>query len=55
MHGGITYEENFKDVTILGFDCNHSISTDEHNNIEFVENNLKEVIDFIERGKENER
>ncbi len=55
MHGGITYEENFKDVTILGFDCNHSISTDEHNTIEFVENNLKEVIDFIEGGKENER
>lgn len=54
MHGGITYEENYKDSKILGFDCNHAFDTDEENTIEFVENNLKEVIDFIEE-KANER
>lgn len=54
MHGGITYEENYKDSKILGFDCNHAFDTDEENTIEFVENNLKEVIDFIEGGKEND-
>ena len=55
LHGGITYQESFPKYTVWGFDCNHSISTDEHNNIEFVENNLKEAIDFIEKGQENER
>lgn len=55
LHGGITYTDSFSEFTVLGFDCNHSISTDEHNTIEFVENNLKEAIDFIEKGQENER
>lgn len=54
MHGGITYEDKFSEITVLGFDCNHLMDTDDHNTIEYVENNLKEVIDFIEGGKENE-
>nr|WNL48684.1 hypothetical protein [Caudovirus D_HF5_2C] len=54
MHGRITYEDKFSEITVLGFDCNHKNDGDEENTIEFVENNLKEVIDFIEGGKENE-
>lgn len=60
MHGGITYEDFLNgfgitpNLTVLGFDCNHKNDGDEENTIEFVENNLKEVIDFIEGGKENE-
>lgn len=54
MHGRISYEDKFSEITVLGFDCNHKNDGDEENTIEFVENNLKEVIDFIEGGKENE-
>lgn len=60
MHGGITYEDLRKgfgitpDLTVLGFDCNHRRDTNEHNTIEYVENNLKEVIDFIEEKLEGE-
>lgn len=53
MHGGITYEYEYEGTTVLGFDCNHATDTDEHNTIEFVENNLKAVIDFIEKEQEN--
>lgn len=51
MHGGITYEEKYKDTVILGFDLNHKDSVDYPNTEDFVENNLRAVADFI-TGKE---
>lgn len=47
-HGGITFADFDDDCKFyIGIDCNHACDDDKTNTIEFVEENLKEIIDEL--------
>jgi hypothetical protein len=47
-HGGITFASFDDDAKYyIGIDCNHACDNDKTNTIEFVEENLKEIIDEL--------
>lgn len=46
-HFGLTYSEFEGDDWVIGFDCNHAFDTPATNTVEFVEGNIKEIVDTI--------
>lgn len=46
-HFGLTYSELEGDDWVIGFDCNHAGDTSATNTVEFVEGNIKEIVDTI--------
>lgn len=57
-HGGLTFSGEFENWYWIGFDCVHAgdlvpnspfySEDDTYKDMKFVENNLKEIVDFIE-------
>lgn len=46
-HFGLTYSELEGDDWVIGFDCNHAFDTPATNTVQFVEGNIKEIVDTI--------
>ncbi|MFI3605696.1 hypothetical protein [Vagococcus fluvialis] len=65
-HGGLTFSGNVDNSYWIGFDCNHSgdlapmyrdeglqfrLPNDTYKDMGFVENNIKQIIDYIIKGE----